>query len=112
MNDLEMTKLCAEAMGIKFCPECLKNDPSSLQTTHSEGRPDQQYDPLHDDAQAMALVKKFQMLVRWDGGVHGWTAGIWYSGSKGQALWNDWTAQDLNRAICECVAKMQAARGA
>ena len=116
MTDLEITRLCAEAMEPEF------GSVGSSDTWAYSGVWDgvdagkktrsvrNTYDPLHDGAQAMALVKRFQMLVRWDGGVHGWTAGVWYEGSKGQPIWMDWTDQDLNRAICECVAKMQAAK--
>ena len=48
MTDLELTKLCAEAMGIEISPVRHGDGDFSL------------YDPLHDDAQAMALVKKFE----------------------------------------------------
>ena len=93
MNDAAIIRLCADAMDGSWPPP---------HYTHSG-----HFDPLHDDAQALALVERFRMLVRWDGGVHGWTAGVWYDGSKGQAIWMDWTDQDLRRAICLCVAKMQ-----
>ena len=83
MTDLEMTKLCAEAMG-----------PS--------GRDERTYDPLHDDAQAMALVKKFQINI------------AWYEVNMPRPTFEPtvymWRKKDLNRAIVECVAKMQAAK--
>jgi len=63
------------------------------------------YDPLHDDAQAMALVKKFELDIEAP------RAGI-------NAEWevyrydnlapnNCHSNADLNRAICETVAKMK-----
>jgi hypothetical protein len=63
------------------------------------------YDPLHDDAQAMALVKKFGLSIAPELG-------------QGRGLWrvNHWRDPplvldtDLNRAIVECVAKMQKAK--
>ena len=82
-------------MGLTFkvAPELLSN--SSVEEVWTA---DGCYDPLHDDAQAMALVKKFRLLV--DGGnamwcVHGDTAG---SGR---------IDDDLNRAIVGCVAQMR-----
>ena len=108
MTDLEITRLCAEAMKMRLNWADDQDDHPGSYWDHDGSY--RTYWPLYNDAQAMALVKKLQMLVRWDGGVHGWTAGCWYEGSKGQAIWTDWTAQDLNSAICECVAKMQAAK--
>ena len=88
MTDLEITKLCAEAMGIawdKGCPNimCAECDEYAIP-----------YDPLHDDAQAMALMKKFPgaCLDEFD----------LYVIMRGMDA-----PMDLNRAICECVAKMQ-----
>lgn len=92
MSDLEMTKLCAEAMRFQVGGRC--GDAAIL----VDGMATTIYEPLTDDAQAMALVKKFRLLV--DGGnaqwcVHGDTAG---SGSINE---------NLNRAIVESVANMQ-----
>lgn len=47
-SDLEMTKLCAEAMGWNW------KEHGSLFISSGTG-PWEAYDPLHDDAQAMAL---------------------------------------------------------
>jgi len=107
MTDLEMTQLCAEAIGyeqvseldglIMVCPVGPEYDYS-----HTFG-----YYPLHDDRQAMELVKKFKLLV--NNGV----------GSNSTDLWHVQTQDDkdevvecidLNRAIVECVAKMQKAK--
>jgi hypothetical protein len=121
MTDLEMTKLCAEAMGWQYLgdigtdhensngrPYCLsggkdwwKSPEGETVCNHCYGRVP---DPLHDDAQAMALVKKFgiclepPMLPTMD-----WLA--WKPlGSESDRSSN---YKDLNRAIVECVAKMQ-----
>lgn len=59
----------------------------------------QLYDPLHDDAQAMALVKKFGLTVSKDPDENYHAMGMiceWPTSST-----------DLNRAICLCVALMQ-----
>jgi hypothetical protein len=85
MTDLEMTKLCAEAMGT---PPWVVGD----QYPDSEW-----FWPLRHDAQAMALVKKFKINV------------IWYevnvsSGGFEPTVYM-WSRDDLNRAIVECVAE-------
>ena len=95
MDDLTITRLCAEAMGIDFskgyasitCKEC-----------EEYGVP---YNPLHDDAQAMALVKKFRIHLNY--GWDKWHASHGYENSFGES-------RDLNRAICECIAKMEKAK--
>ena len=79
MSDLAITRLCAEAMGAAVfrMGDCLYPDTKV-------------YDPLHDDAQAMALLKQFPIEC---------LNAMCREGSK-----------DFNRTICECVAKMQGAR--
>ncbi len=91
MTDLEMTKLCAEAMGIANIYET----------------PDGGYDPLTSDAQAMALVKRFPVNI-WNGDVPAKRYRVVCSWREEGVLkeigsWND----DINRAIVECVSKMQ-----
>jgi hypothetical protein len=84
MTDLEMTKLCAEAMGT---PPWVVGD----QYPDSEW-----FWPLRHDAQAMALVKRFSIGIEpW------WTCSIFRPEADYYA-----TDKDLNRAIVECVAKM------
>lgn len=98
MRDLEMTKLCAEAMG----KDALEIEQSLFL-----------YDPLHDDAQAMALVKKLNLII-------GRTPMQWAVTNKPmdwdlpidcQAINQPWVySENLNRAIVECGAKIQAAK--
>lgn len=102
MTDLEMVKRCAEKMGY---------DQYQWQTggivTGSDlpiSLPDGQirYDPLHDDAQALALVKQFNLHI--DQRPH----------PKRQITVQDCAFtvlverrdDDINRAIVECVAKL------
>jgi hypothetical protein len=108
MTDLELTKACAEAMYIKIHlvaePEFhFANCPYYEIPTLSEA-PNPIYDPLHDDIQAMALVKKFGLEIRWT--------------VQRPYLWNvvqgdnihdiaPVESTDLNRAIVECVAKLK-----
>ena len=100
MTDLEMTRLCAEAMRIKHI--------TIADGVYPKGWAQNQYDPLHDDAQAMALVKKFELNigpdVQGDPAEEGWQVDD-YTGDEFTAF-----NANLNRAICECVAKIQAAK--
>jgi hypothetical protein len=87
MTDLEMTKLCAEAMGT---PPWVVGD----QYPDSEW-----FWPLRHDAQAMALVKRFRLDIWWPFNAEGgWRCAV---GGKRPA-----ENADLNRAIVECVASM------
>lgn len=87
MTDLEMTLATAELMQV------------SLMGSHCPV-----WNPLKDDAQAMALVKELRLTV--------------YARALGADRWwrvEDWNLEygrdvDLNRAIVECVAKMQTAK--
>ena len=69
MTDLEMTMICAEAMGRRVTRHPLNIDikPPAIWTQNhhvdsAEGGGF--YDPLHDDAQAMALVKRFSLAIQ------------------------------------------------
>lgn len=100
MDDLEATRLCAVASGIRTWNEFgapFHSTPDGL------GR---LYDPLHDDAQMAALIKHFRLHIDQRPGKHV-------------------TAQDphflhlierpdgqLNAAVVYCVAAMQRAKGA
>lgn len=97
MDDLTITRLCAEAMG---CKQSWVED-SELKVIFDGGFADysELYNPLHDDAQAMALVKKFGLTISKDPDAY------WH------AMDIDCEIQvpnkDINRAICECIARMQ-----
>ena len=108
MTDLEMTKLCAEAMGLihEVVSDSAYED---LNEYRWVSIPDGTYKPLEDDAQAMALVQRFHLAIqppqfvrppRW----HVWVdeGGVGKGKHTGIA-----GALNLNRAIVECVAKMQ-----
>ena len=100
MTDLEMTKLCAEAMGYY-----LMRPSASDHAWHTAEQ--DYYDPLHDDTQAMALVEKMHLYITpnvpaLDGtGLTGWDVRHWDSNEPS-------VHADFNRAIVECVAEMQA----
>lgn len=103
MTDLEITKLCAEAMGLdKFQWQTGGIVTAShLPILTLDGRID--YDPLNDDAQAMALVKRFGLHQIFEGGHKRWHVSF---NAEDRGVRN----VDLNRAICECVAHIQAAK--
>ena len=106
MTDLEMTKLCAAAIGLKiehvqrgWCYYIYHPIEAALPIFAA-------YHPLSNDGQAMALVRKFALPVSpiIDGDLHiGWVVGAITPQNVNQS-------DDLNRAIVECVAKMQASQ--
>ena len=110
MTDLEITKLCAEAMGLCGHPvregmemwtkEGWGNNKDAIVLHHSCWRI---WNPLHDDAQAMALVKKLDLEIHRPWG--GWmVVPVVYQRRAMELHSSD---HSLNRAICECVAEMQ-----
>src|SRR3990167_6496651 len=104
MTDLEMTKLCAEAMGYRL----LRVENGFMQSENHYFIQSGSYNPLHDDAQVMALVKKFNLRI----------TGRFRMSTSEKAGDYEWMVRkrpvdapiinaDLSRAIVECVAKMQ-----
>ena len=106
MTDFEMTKLCADAMGFKVT----RQFPSAVNPwveIEVNGRLIG-YKPLHEDAQAMVLVKKFRLEI--DTHIVP-DAGEWcVLCYKGGGLVEQVISSDLNRAIVECVSKMQSGK--
>lgn len=99
MSDLEMVRACAIAIG-----EQIRDDLSYLLYWHNSGW--QMYDPLHDDGQAMALVKRFRLCIdpdREDSPGWGVISLDVDAGASGK---------DLNRAIVQCVAHLHHAKTA
>lgn len=99
LSDLEMARLCATAMGIQFCEGCLSSDPNSLQTAHTENEVNSWYDPVNNDAQAMALVRQFKLSVGFN---RGW--GCVKTDERGMLLSGAYHQDTINRAIVVCVA--------
>ena len=75
--------------------------------TPSEGS-NPKYDPLNDDKQAMALVKRFQMDIQRYLALSEESRGHWEVVAT-IAGWDKTVSEDLNRAIVECIAKVQKA---
>lgn len=96
MNDLEITKLCAEAMLINVEMKGHGRDARWVVGGHLV------YEPLWNDADAMRLLKAF----------HIWIGGWLENGMVSAAIDGKFLTcgEDLNRAICTCVSKMQSAR--
>ena len=96
MTDLEMTKLCESAMGLNGVEEDARRKRlDGAWRTHQET----EYDPIYNNAQAMMLVKKFGIHIGSDSEL-----GVWIAVTEHPHQAQD---KDLNRAIVECVAKMQ-----
>ena len=110
MTDLEMTKLAAEAMGY-IVEDTLGDLVRARYDYHTFS-----YLPLHDDSQAMALVKKLYISC-WRSGEIALIAGQqnpkpprWYCTHPSLNQQGP-SSQDLNRAIVECVAQSQKREG-
>jgi len=111
MTDLEITRKCAEAMGLDWrlptSPKVLAHPHSALQyADDSSGEIYWRiYDPLNNDAQAMALVKKFELCLNCatPGAILEWEA--WYGDIDANQL-SVANSPALNQAICECISKL------
>jgi hypothetical protein len=106
MTTLEMTKLCAEAMGWSVKHNGVVHQGNIIIHPYICQRGDfngTAYNPLHDDEQAMAMVKKFLLGV-----FH--SREDWVAHLPGGMTGVNGSSADLNRAIVECVAKMQKAK--
>ncbi len=113
MTDSEINRLCAVAMGWHTGPLASKvvpykvNDCAIIAGNDRGG--ESVYDPLHDDAQCFALVKKFRLriapmiLCTSKGNSKTWMAEY----CTDSALYGYESGADLNRAICECVANCE-----
>lgn len=108
MTDLEITKLCAEAMGKDICGAKYLD---GLHIFTGRANYHTLYDPLHDDAQSMALVKRFRLNIE------AIDDGAWLVSNEenmdmhGVGVYRSAVNIELNKCICECVAKMQQAKG-
>jgi hypothetical protein len=105
MTDIEMTKLCMEAMGLtNDYPIELHRKPARQDGSHFSV-----YDPLNFDSQAMALLKEFNLTVYSElENPKTWTVDFYYSLERNASESGE--SKDLNRAIVECVSKIQAAK--
>ena len=112
MTDLEMTKLCADAIGHHAIGGWQEQAPNAPCLWCYKVWPDPEdnggifkFDPINDDAQAMALAKRFMMDVDFFSG----SASIPSLSPHGGHKFIAFSDESINRAIVECVAKMQSA---
>ncbi len=116
MGDLEMTRLCADAMGYheyvnpdRRAP--LPVSPCILVLKMDENATRELYEPLTNDAQTFALIKRFSLQIHHHGCANAKASLVTVTGK-----WLPYThefkvcANDLNHAIVEAVAKMQFAK--
>jgi hypothetical protein len=114
MTDLEMTKLCAEAMGYQQRDDsedlvCWDYKPhehmiSVVDPSAPPIRSVLDYDPLCRDEQAMALVKRCRLSINAANKEYQ----VWPTCVEGEAAGKSCTFNaDINRAIVGCVAKMR-----
>ena len=109
MTDLEITRLCAQAMGYAVLREY--DDGALAVDVHLgpiNGVGDE-FDPLHDYAQSIALLKTLHLQIGKTLRTSEHPFGLRFASQTSKA---DSTSSDLLRAICECVAMMQLAKGA
>lgn len=100
MTDFEKMQKCAVAMGLLNVIQ--STDGMGNQKLHIATGPFmREYDPLHNDEQAMALLKKFPMDVFADRGNPFWRVRLAADHNVGNGM-----SDNLNRAIVECVANL------
>jgi len=112
MTDLEMVKRCAEKMEYTYnaqhqqigLPVWLDRE-----SRNGSGILSGEYDPLHDDAQAMALIRQFKIKLEFRQGNNWWvyiTKTGWNKGPVSRIIAQSSWCADLNRAIVECVSRL------
>ena len=115
MTDLEIVRLCAQAMGMAI-GECIseyRGGPRILRATPEGALHEIPYDPLHDDGQCMALLKRLDIVLlkphkKWQAIL----AKDWNGGERGSVFHAPYGEdENLNRAVCECVAKHEPTDG-
>lgn len=112
MTDVEMTTLCAEAMGLKHqaghidapCDSVMYWEAPAPTSSHSGYWT--RYHPLFFDAQAMALVKKLKLTIEYKEGL--WWANEYLHTEGHRYIFS--RSSELNRAIVECAAKITRTR--
>jgi hypothetical protein len=110
MSDIEMTKLCAEAMGLEIGITPSPDEYVTAETLSGMVWINNRfgvgvYDPLEEDEQAMALAKRFMMKLDFFAGAASMPN---FSSTDDPGI--AFSDESMNRAIVECVAKMQAAK--
>ena len=94
MTNLEITKLCAEAMGIPHtvCADRYKVNFVEILDHRNPGNGGE-YDPINNDAQAMKIIKEFPYIA--------------IKAMQAELEKTPIENCDFNMAICEYIAKMK-----
>lgn len=106
MDDLEIVRRCAERMWLRLILSesgefVLWNELPCFYDAESRLR---NYDPLHNKAQAMELVERFQLAIEPPMPASNFEWEVWKTEpNKGVVTFHDKT---LLRAICECIANL------
>lgn len=99
-----MTRLCAEAMGFKEAYSIHEYEGVLVYCPPPHGEIKVEYNPLFNDAQAMALVKRFGLWLMQDELTTKW----WARTKSGDVDCRYSMAHDsLNLAVVQCVAWRQ-----
>jgi hypothetical protein len=104
MTDLELTERCADAMGVRAHKFDFER---GLWILHANGSRTE-YAPLRDDAQCLRIIKAFNLMVNWNSETEVWCMPM--DQAKYGHLADSPNCGDLNRAVCECVARLKEAR--
>lgn len=112
LTDLEITGLCAKAMGIRTDGVTPNGTGHSFWARPNGNLQHYVYNPLDDDEQCFALVKRFNMKLTKKPFFKTWRAVCYHESGP---LRGDVRAiadhdTDLNRAVCLCVATMELAK--
>jgi hypothetical protein len=99
MDDLTIIKACAEASGTDV--EHRKDAFGERYLVYIGNGYSKDYNPLTDDAQAMALVKTLRIDCTWYAYQNVWCATAW---ADDLTVEKEVFDPDLNRAICLAVA--------
>lgn len=110
MTDYEMTKHCAEILGLGYVRPCEENPRAIEYNADPNESAWMIYCPLDEDGEALELVKRFDLAIDTMAERSlGWC--VWPSDD---ALLDDSDRKaidvSLNRAIVKCVAKVQVTR--
>lgn len=108
MTDLRMLQLCAKAMKLRpvkmFPTGCTVGNKKVMEAgILKPGKAGklgywERYNPLKNDAQAMALIKRFDICLAGEG--NSWEATMFLKGDDELRV----RADSINRAVVECVA--------
>lgn len=109
MTNIEMTKLCAEA--ITLTVRAFRGN-SVHHYWRIEPSCEENYDPLHNDEQARALVKLLDIVIERENDRILFGVTLFMHRGKRRPTTTVRNADDLNRAIVKCVAMMQLDRTA